>query len=477
MRKGLLYIFILISLITIGCGSSSPTNIDRGSNYKYRPGYPEVRFSAIGIVDINNNNSFIKLSGDIVFKSLVFKNIDDTLRANILIEYNVISEDDDEYVVSTQPRSLQITPKRDNRSVERDLFSFEEDVKVKPGSYRIQLLVTDRNSLKQTTTTAFASIPDPNDPVPHMTNVQILGKNQKDADIRNSFYTLNTYDITNNVDSLKFVFQVTNNKSEDPLIIRSRLIRFQSDTTIARAMYLNNYPQGSIMSRGINYGNQEVIQSTRRVINQPGSVLIGYKFKNLDRGNYRFEVESEPVGDEELVLYKAREFGIKSESYPLLAKAHELAAPLRYLMSDKEHQALMSISDPDSMKIAIDKFWLGNIKDPKVAKNVIALFYERVEEANKLFSNFKEGWKTDQGMVYILFGPPFFIDQSLTTMAWYYSYNRGDLRNTIAFFSPRARTKEFPFDNYVINRASYYSQIYFQQRDLWLSGNILRDNL
>jgi hypothetical protein len=33
-------------------------------------------------------------------------------------------------------------------------------------------------------------------------------------------------------------------------------------------------------------------------------------------------------------------------------------------------------------------------------------YYARVEYANKHFSHFMEGWRTDMGMVYIMFGPP-----------------------------------------------------------------------
>jgi|AntDeeMinimDraft_5_1070356.scaffolds.fasta_scaffold47367_1 hypothetical protein len=42
------------------------------------------------------------------------------------------------------------------------------------------------------------------------------------------------------------------------------------------------------------------------------------------------------------------------------------------------------------------------------------------------FFNFKEGWKTDPGMMYILFGPPWYVDRRLDQMQWSYSYNRSD---------------------------------------------------
>ena len=82
-------------------------------------------------------------------------------------------------------------------------------------------------------------------------------------------------------------------------------------------------------------------------------------------------------------------------------------------MREDDHEKLMAISDPKQQKLAVDRFWLSNIKNTNKAIQIIELFYERVEEANKQFSNYKEGWKTDMGMMYILFGPPWYVENTL----------------------------------------------------------------
>ncbi len=472
-----LHIGILFLLLS-GCASSNPDNINRGTDYQYRPGFPEVRFSAIGIVDPETDDTYLKLSADVIYKSLVFKRVGDSLQSQVLIEYSIISESDKDYIVSTKPRVVTIKPKKQKVGSSTEMFSFEEDINVKPGSYKLQLLVTDQFSQKQTVSETFATIPDPADPQPHLTSIRVMGKGI-DLNEADDFYTLNTYDINKDLDSLKFVFQVTNNKSDDPLIIRSRLMRFASDTTLARDMFLNDYLEGSLPFRGINYNDSEIIQSTRRVINQAGSVLIEFQYANLPRGNYRFEVESESTGEESeaLNLYQARDFGIRSPNYPAVTSVYELAAPLQYLMSDKEYEDLISSTDPDTLKMKMDRFWLKNVKDPKVARNVIALYYERVEEANKLFASFKEGWKTDLGMIYILFGPPWIADQSLTNLVWAYSYNRADPETNFFFRAPRLKNKDYPFDNFLLQRSNFYFQIHNRQLQMWLTGGILRDNL
>jgi hypothetical protein len=100
-----------------------------------------------------------------------------------------------------------------------------------------------------------------------------------------------------------------------------------------------------------------------------------------------------------------------------------------------------------------------------------------VEEANKQFSNFKEGWKTDPGMIYILFGPPLYYDQYIDRMAWFYSYDRGDLRESFYFDKPKIRHPSYPFDNFILMRDFYYDSVEYQQQQIWLSGLILNGTL
>jgi GWxTD domain-containing protein len=268
-----------------------------------------------------------------------------------------------------------------------------------------------------------------------------------------------------------FIFQATNNSSEQPLSINANLIRFESDTSIARPMYFNNYSPSSAVYKGIDYDAQTTVQQSERKLVQQGSVFIEFKFAQQERGNYRFEVRS---NKEESDLYKARDFGAKSKNYPALKTARELAGPLAYLMDEDEYEELTSISDSDSLKEAVDRFWLKKIGDVNKAQNVLKLYYQRAEEANKQFSNFKEGWKTDRGMMYILFGPPWYVDRRLDQTLWSYAYNQSDPKRNFMFLQPKLESEFYPFQHYVLQRNQQYYSVEYQQRSLWLSGLILQ---
>jgi len=467
-------ILILFSAFILGsCSSTYNPDVERGSMFQYREGHPEVRLSAIGILD-EQSNPMIYVTSDMVYGSLIFKEVKGTMNANIDIKVQITEEDNEDRVIKSQNYSRNIRSSNPGIVNEQGVYTFEDSIKVDPGSYKIFLSVRDKSSGKSTTRMSRTYIPDPDDNVSNLTNIQMQGK---DMDLPEPEWSpVTTYDVAGKIDSLKFIFQVTNNDTEEPLSIDARLLRFKSDTTPARPMYVNNTGSASIIYHGIEYDKEEVLESSTRLLSQPGSVLIEYKFARQPRGNYRFEAKTGKEGVEEFEAQtKARDFGVKSENYPAILTARELARPLHYLMNKDEYEELMQIKNPDSLKQAVDRFWLKNIENENEARNVIKMYYQRVEEANKQFSNFKEGWKTDPGMIYILFGPPWYVNvvHRVDRMEWAYSYDRHDPKYTFAFEQPEMRTKYYPFDHFILQRDQFHYQTEYEQRNLWLNGLIL----
>lgn len=464
-------LYLLILSFALSCARSFNPDIERGSSFKFREGYPEVRISAIGFLD-EGDEPGIDVTAEIVYGSLIYKEVEDSLSASFTIEIQIVPEENTNEVSKVQQETISLVRQNSNIVNSQETFSFHKRIPVNPGSYTINVTVIDRNSDKQLTRQAHTFIPDPANSITNLTNIQLLGKTGND----DNWSPITTYDVKGQVDSLMFRLQVTNNSSEEPMAITGRLVRFKSDTTIARPMHYNRYSPSSIQYKGIEYDEEEVIQSTRRTLTQPGSVLIEYRFSQQPRGNYRFDVMSDEE-EEDSNLFKARDFGVKSKNYPSINSAEELARPLYYLMNDKEYEKLIAIKDSDSLKQAVDRFWLKNLNNKNRAKQVIQMYYQRVEEANKQFSNFKEGWKTDLGMVYILFGPPWYVDQSLNRMRWSYSYNREDPDYNYIFETPKLKSEFYPYQNYLLQRNQYYFNIQYQQTQLWLTGQILQRSI
>lgn len=464
---------LLLFSILLGCARSFNPNIERGSSFNFRNGYPEVRFTAIGLLN-QNDQAQINIAADVVFGSLIYREENDSLMAQYTIEIQVLDKDNPSNIIDTESYPKTIITADRSIIYSQDIFTFERTIPVSPGNYEVRFSLKDETSGKRTDRSTTTYIPNPENNVTNLTAIMMMGKRMSDENPE--WFPITTYDVTSRVDSLKFRFQATNNNTEAPLTVEARLVRFRSDSSIARPMHYNNYSSSNIQYKGIDYDRETVIQSTRRRLLQPGSVLIEFKFEAQPRGNYRFEVRSSKSTSEE-EMFRARDFGVKSKNYPAIQTPRELARPLAYLMSEKEHEELMAIENPDSLKQAIDAFWLRNVGDVNRTKNVIKMYYERVEEANKQFSNFKEGWKTDTGMVYILFGPPWYVEQHLDEMVWSYSYNHTNPQYNYLFRQSKLKSEYYPFTNYLLQRSQYLYNIQYQQIQLWLTGQILNRSI
>lgn len=462
--------FVLFCLTMIaGCSSSGNLEVDRGSGYNYVKGFPEVRFSSIGLFD-NNGISGIDYSIDIVYGSIIYKKSEEEqFRGLVQVELQIIDLEEPNKIIQPVSFTREILSNDGKIINSQDVLNLKERFETKPGTYSLLLTVTDMNSSKQTTQKNTVTIPNPEKTLPDITSIQLLGK---DAEANAQFGMITTYDVPERLDSLRFLFQVTNSLPDQELQINTKLVKYRADSDPARLPTQLNYNISSIQFRGIDYSKTEVIQENTRTIFQQGYILIQFEFSMFEKGNYRFEVTLTDNAGEVLEV-KARDFSIKGAYYPSLKSPKELLEPLFYIMPPKEYKRLIKMENPDSLKQEIDRFWLSNIRKRSTARQVISLYYERVEEANKQFSNFKEGWKTDPGMVYILFGPPLYVEEGIDGMVWSYTNNFQDGTRIFRFSKERFFSDQFPFNHFILSRSQFYYNEEFQQIEAWKSGRIL----
>lgn len=462
-----LFTIAVFALITSTCSSSRVADVERGTDYRYKPGHPEFRINTFGFVD-EEKGPLLDISAEIVKGSLVYSGSNDSLTAHFAVTIQITDLDNPENMVENQRFERTVRSSDKTVSAGRDIVEIRHRLQVEPSNYRITISVEDLNSKRKLTQTAETYIPETEEGQYTLSSIQMYGKQSGD----NEWNLITGYDVQSKMDSLRFVFQIISPQTGRPLTLNTQLLQFASDTAYPRSMTRNNYSPSSIEYKGIDFDRHTAIESNRRILTDYGSVFVEYRFANRDRGNYRFEVTAQKEGDED-ELFKARAFGVKSENYPAIKSARELARPLIYLMGENEYEQMLAIDDPDSLKQAVDRFWLKNIGNRQRARRVIELYYTRVEQANKQFSNFKEGWKTDRGMIYILFGEPFYERDRLKLMVWYYSYNLEDPEHRFVFDQPKLNNKFYPFDHYILDRQNYYHSIRYNQRELWLSGRIL----
>ncbi len=91
------------------------------------------------------------------------------------------------------------------------------------------------------------------------------------------------------------------------------------------------------------------------------------------------------------------------QNFPKVQSHAQMIASSRFIMNKDEYQKLIDATDKQA---AIEAFWLSLTDNQDRARELIKRYYNRVQEANSFFTSHVEGWKTDMGMVYIVFGAP-----------------------------------------------------------------------
>jgi GWxTD domain-containing protein len=152
-------------------------------------------------------------------------------------------------------------------------------------------------------------------------------------------------------------------------------------------------------------------------------------------------------------------FSFRAEQdYPRLEKVESLADPLIYICTKQEFDRV-KLAKGD--KKAFDKVILSITGDVSRAKTFMRSYFKRVELANQLFTSYKEGWKTDRGMIYIIFGLPDEVYAFTDREVWTYKK-----QFDISFNFTRSSTIFDP-DNYVLIRDKKYTETWYEVIDLW----------
>ncbi|HEY3405661.1 MAG TPA: GWxTD domain-containing protein [Ohtaekwangia sp.] len=145
--------------------------------------------------------------------------------------------------------------------------------------------------------------------------------------------------------------------------------------------------------------------------------------------------------------------------YPRYGKVENLADPLIYVCTKSEFDRIKAAKGD---KKAFDRVILSITGDTERAKQFMRSYFRRVELANIFFTSYKEGWKTDRGMIYIIMGVPDEVFRFNDREVWNYkneSYK-------ISFDFVKSPTLFDP-ENYVLIREKKFRETWYEVIDLW----------
>lgn len=232
----------------------------------------------------------------------------------------------------------------------------------------------------------------------------------------------------------------------EPYMYRDESVRIAADTTDwIVSKYDDNFPAAAPafseaqarVSRGMAIDSVYTINAGQGVnFSEKGLYLVQKDTTSLDGFSFRVE-----------------------EDYPQYSKLTNLSGPLIYITTRQEYERLIS---SQGNKRAFDRVILSITADTERARTLMRNYFRRVELANRYFTSYKEGWKTDRGMIYIIFGRPGEVYKFNDREVWNYKNDQFDIRFTFSKSSSL-----FDPDNYVLIREKKYEQTWYEVIDLW----------
>lgn len=166
-------------------------------------------------------------------------------------------------------------------------------------------------------------------------------------------------------------------------------------------------------------------------------------------------------------------------SYPNMTTPEQMIEPLIYLAPAFEIEQMRSSSKP---KLALDDFWVkygGNIEK---ARELIRIFYTRAVYANLYFTSYAEGWRTERGMIYIIYGPPDKVYKNSEGETWGYRKpvvksswgGRYSVKEEYLFFNFKQRENIFSDNDYYLSRNETLVTYWDQAILSWRKGIVFR---
>jgi GWxTD domain-containing protein len=190
------------------------------------------------------------------------------------------------------------------------------------------------------------------------------------------------------------------------------------------------------------------------------SGLTKVHFEKL--GFYHFQIDT--ANKDGFTIYRF------NEEFPYLNMPEQLVPMLRYITTRQEFDDLMSHKNK---KKAIDDFWQKNGGNNERAKSILKTYYTRAQEANLYFTSYCEGWQTDRGLIYTIFGQPNTLYKQENSETWVYGEDASYKSLSFVFVKV---INPFSENDYQLNRSDLFKDEWYKGVDAWRQGRAYNEH-
>lgn len=413
--------FILIAIITVACSGSR--NIGN-TNYAYLYKPTKDLNPDFIVYHVNPTTSRIYFrvpKNDIEFKKVT---VDDEATARLRLSTKLYSSYNNQFPVDTASSyyTKSLNEIIDFNGIEYIIDSL--DIRVQMGAnYTLQLMFTDLNQSK------FYN---------YSINIE-----------KSSINNRQQFRITDEYDMLFFNYYF----NRDDIVY---LEHNKNPTTIFVRYYKRDFPLAAPAFANTTYQPFNYNADSTFTIN---AVQNKFQLALKKEGFYHLQVDS--LNDKEGIT-----FFVFGNNFPNVSSPENLLEPLRFITSREEYD---EIKMAENMKLQVEKFWLNAGGSYERARELIKKYYSRVYQANILFSSYKEGWKTDRGMIFLIFGMPNIVNKTSSSEVWIYGEENNMMSLNFTFYKV---TNPFTDNDYILDRSIIYKNNWYRAVESWRQGRI-----
>lgn len=384
MIAGIVPIFIGIGVVKAQIENIQPKPLD----------LPDFYFDALSFLASDSVSTRFDVYVQVPFEYLRFTKESNFFKARYEITLDVL-----------KPNKELVTEKIWNEEVRVKIF--EETVSKKgynltlksltlpPGEYLLHIQMRDYESKKTSIEERGVNIPSFQNTLLSVSDVMLVGKLTAEGQKKNIAPNVSS-NVGNLPEGFYLFFEVYNRTSVDTANITYHVL---------------DQKQRVVFSHSL----REPVKKNKN------QIFVKIDSLQLPMGTYELLLEVKPatrlgekISDTEtLIASTHRRLNIRWYGMPVsIVDLDKAIEQMVYIAKGGELDYIKDAPTEEEKRRRFMEFWKKRNPTPNTPRNeAMEEYYSRVEYANQHFSRYREGWKTDMGMIFIIFGPPNNVDR------------------------------------------------------------------
>ncbi|MGW8122684.1 GWxTD domain-containing protein [Roseivirga echinicomitans] len=202
-------------------------------------------------------------------------------------------------------------------------------------------------------------------------------------------------------------------------------------------------------------------------VQAPSKVKIDSLYGSVEGEIIKFSTPGYYLITESADPYNGLDILVTDSFYPYYGQFEKMVEPLIFITTNEEFKTLRTADDT---RMAFEDFVTIRISNGgRIAQDFVKFYYRRVRKSAHLFTTNKEGWKTDRGMIYQIYGNPLQVFRNEEQELWVFAApNGGRIRFNFELIS-----EENNLLQYRLARDKKYKESWVDAVTSWRSGKVI----